>query len=283
MEPDLTTTPINLDLAVQYGNCVEAAYTVYNNDPTNVNPPVTAYPSFIQAGYRLMFNIQMTDFDPFNKTPSYYGFIAQSLAAPYNYVVAIRGTLTWEEWYDDFDFFQTPFNSAPNGGKVARGFYKLFESLLLNDPATGTTTMKLMDTAVKPSLIFDNPGKTPVVIAGHSLGAALTTMYAAYMAAAGPNGENLSVYTFASPKVGDVTFADTYNNLVPANYRIYNKPDLVPDLPVGGFEQVGGGYEIDSKDYPEIRRSLLCYHSLLTDLYILSNKTVALSSSCVKS
>lgn len=69
----------------------------------------------------------MTDFFPFNKTLSYYGFIAKSLAAPYNYVVALRGTLTWEEWYDDFDDLRTAFDRAPNGyGDEARVICMLF-------------------------------------------------------------------------------------------------------------------------------------------------------------
>jgi len=271
----LTSTQIPVAQAIQYANCVEAAYDVYQSTNNNLNPPISAYPQYIQDNYQLVFNIQMTDFFWFNQTPSYYGFIAKSLAAPYNYVVALRGTLTWEEWYDDFDDFRTAFDRAPNGGYVASGFYTIFQSLTLNVPNQGPANLRLVDAASEPSLTFaGDTGKVPVVVAGHSLGAALATMYAAYMANSGPNGQGLSVYTYASPKVGDGTFAAMYNAAVPENYRIYNKPDIVPHVPIDPdifdpYVQVAGGYEIDSKNYKTVRRSLECYHSLKTYLFVL--------------
>jgi hypothetical protein len=270
----LSTVQIPLAQAVLYGNCVDAAYTVYQSTGNNLNPPVSVYPKFIQDNYQLVFNIQMTDFFFFNQTPSYYGFIAKSRTAPYNYVVALRGTLTWEEWFDDFDDFPTAFERAPNGGHVASGFYTIFQSLTLNVPGKGPANLKLIDAAAEPTLTFDDAGKVPVVVAGHSLGAALATMYAAYMANSGPNGQALSVFTYASPKVGDSAFAAMYNKAVPENYRIYNKPDIVPHVPLDPdifdpYDQVAGGYQINSRSYKSVRHSLECYHSLKTYLFVL--------------
>lgn len=276
----LTTSSTNVQIpvndAILYGNFVEAAYTVYQNTNNDLNPPITAYPSFIRENYQLIFNIQMTDFFLFNRTPSYYGFIAKSLKAPYNYVVALRGTLTWEEWFDDFDDFPTAFERAPNGGHVASGFYTIFQSLELNVPGKGPANLRLIDAAAEPTLTFDDAGEVPVVVSGHSLGAALATMYAAYMANSGPNGQGLSVFTYASPKVGDSAFAAMYDKAVPGNYRIYNKPDIVPHVPLDPdifdpYTQVGGGYKINSKDFKAVRHSLECYHSLKTYLYVLGN------------
>jgi predicted lipase len=76
------------------------------------------------------------------------------------------------------------------------------------------------------------------------------------------------VYTLASPRVGDKDFATFYNNGITNNYRVYNWPDIVPDFPKDPFDnyqQVKGGQEYDSLDYPfTIVISVDCFHSLFT-------------------
>ena len=45
----------------------------------------------------------------------------------------------------------------------------------------------------------------------------------------------LRVYTYAGPRVGDPAFAEAYNPLLPHSYRVVNRADLVPDLPPETF------------------------------------------------
>lgn len=71
-----------------------------------------------------------------------------------------------------------------------------------------------------------------IIVAGRSLGAALSTIcaYDISFQCAKQNIELLH-YTFASPRVGNVTFANEFNDRVPHSFRVYNTEDIVVDLP----------------------------------------------------
>lgn len=72
----------------------------------------------------------------------------------------------------------------------------------------------------------------PCYIAGHSLGGALATLAAFDLANRYPKMRpNLRLYTYASPRVGNVAFANTHSQLIPNSYRIYNVADTVPKTP----------------------------------------------------
>ena len=43
--------------------------------------------------------------------------------------------------------------------------------------------------------------------------------------------DQLQLYTFAGPRVGDPVFANNYNELVPNSYRVVNLADVVPLTP----------------------------------------------------
>lgn len=67
-------------------------------------------------------------------------------------------------------------------------------------------------------------------ITGHSLGGALATICAYDFAEVLPIN-NIVVYMFSSPRVGNVSFADIYNKRVPQGIRVYNTEDIIVDLP----------------------------------------------------
>ena len=69
-----------------------------------------------------------------------------------------------------------------------------------------------------------------LTICGHSLGGALVTLLALDVAA-NTTFKNPTVYTYASPRTGDPSFASTYNQVVTNTFRIANRIDLVPKLP----------------------------------------------------
>lgn len=84
---------------------------------------------------------------------------------------------------------------------------------------------------------YDNyrMGTDNFVIAGHSLGGALTTL-SAFDIATNSQGisdvyPNIYAYTFASPRCGNIQFVDAYNNLDICSFRIFNTADIVPSLP----------------------------------------------------
>lgn len=212
----------------------------------------------------------MKDFFGSSTTPKYYGFIAQSNASPTSFVVAFRGTETMEEWWDDLHWGLVPFTSLPNGGYVASGFLDIFNTRTGMFPGSNAAAAPLPALKTLAGAGVRDSGLSLVTV-GHSLGAALTTLYAGYMA--GQENINPKVYTLASPRVGDKTFATAYNSAIAVNYRIYNWPDLVPDFPKDPFDHyqhVKGGYEVDSLDYPtKIKISVECFHSSLTCLFLL--------------
>ncbi|KAK5972857.1 Triacylglycerol lipase [Trichostrongylus colubriformis] len=70
------------------------------------------------------------------------------------------------------------------------------------------------------------------VFTGHSLGGALATLAAARAAKQGlRTRENITVYTYGEPRVGDAQFATNYDSMIKDSYRVVNRRDIVPHLP----------------------------------------------------
>jgi triacylglycerol lipase len=81
----------------------------------------------------------------------------------------------------------------------------------------------------------------PLIIAGHSLGAAIASL-AALHALEEKKHPPLAVYTYGMPRTGGATFKARYDKpLGNATYRLVNGPDVVPTvpLPVAGYRHVG--------------------------------------------
>jgi triacylglycerol lipase len=274
------TTGVQPPLALQYGMFVKAAYDVFLKDESNLNPPQSFYPSF-PSGFKLLANIQLTDFFGSSRTQRYYGFFATSISKTGPLVIAIRGTKTWEEWWDDFHVELVPFPYAPNAGNVAAGFLDLYETFSIMVPGSKKAKPVLMKSKTElPGGVSLTGPNMNLVMVGHSLGSALVTLYGLDVAATGK--VNPSVYTFASPRVGDTQFANAYNRTVATNYRIWNWPDIVPRLPKDPFDnydQVKGGYEVDSLLDPlTVKMDLGCFHALLTYLYLVGAPASILGS-----
>jgi hypothetical protein len=84
-----------------------------------------------------------------------------------------------------------------------------------------------------------------LTICGHSLGAALATLLA-FDVGANTRFKNPTVYTYAGPRTGDQQFANAYNRCVPNTFRIANRMDLVPNLPVPPlYEHVLGEFGLN--------------------------------------
>ena len=121
------------------------------------------------------------------------------------------------------------------------------------------------------SLIRQSAPGTKVTVAGHSLGAAVATLLALDIAVTLP-ATDLTLYTFASPRVGDAAFAAFCNIRVPLHFRIANRPDLVPHTPPL-YEPTGTLIEVDSTASPAVAHSIACYHTLTTYLWLLNQSS----------
>ncbi|KAE9414653.1 hypothetical protein Angca_009362, partial [Angiostrongylus cantonensis] len=71
-----------------------------------------------------------------------------------------------------------------------------------------------------------------IILTGHSLGGALAALAAARITKQGyRKGDQLVVYTFGQPRVGDVDFALNFDSMIPLSYRVVFRHDIVPHSP----------------------------------------------------
>ena len=114
----MAADPMNPTTAVTWGPFIQAAYEQFVSDPGQVNPAAIKN---MPAGYTLVRTIQMTDSIGPVQSRVFYGFVAVGGTPPIA-VVALRGTATTVEWWNDFQWDLVPFTQVSNGGKVAQGF-----------------------------------------------------------------------------------------------------------------------------------------------------------------
>jgi triacylglycerol lipase len=200
-------------------------------------------------------------------------------------VVALRGTESTMEWWDDFHWDLAPFTQIPHAGNVAQGFYDIYNSIGTMAPGQeGTSAPSALAAdvahAATSGLAADlDPASLPLVVTGHSLGGALATLLVTDLTAS--TALKPQAWTFASPRVGDATFAARYGGLSTVSWRIYNQVDVVPYFPVDvsdSYQPVTTGYAINSLG--KAKWSLSCAHSLNTYMHVLSPATVPLDQAC---
>jgi pimeloyl-ACP methyl ester carboxylesterase len=153
-------------------------------------------------------------------------------------------------------------------GQTEDGFTAMYNSLQTGSPAGSPTVVKAL--AILP---FKQPVGA-LTICGHSLGGAIATLLALDVAA-NTHFKNPTVYTYASPRTGDPAFAGTYNQVVKNTYRIANRIDLVPKLPLPPvYDHVNQMFELNPvRFFPPkllVKPTIVCQHFLDTYLHLLS-------------
>lgn len=265
--------PLDPQLAATYGTFVQAAYDMYDADPSNLTPP----PRGIPQGYELVAWIQMTDFVLGPTIAYFYGFLAQK-GLESSFVLALRGTSSILEWWDSFHAIMVPFRQVPAAGDVADGFARIYDSLQVvpassggvgsrSSAANGTFAQQISD-LIRGSHAARVPLAAELVVTGHSLGAALTTLYVLDNAS-NFRINNPLVCTFGSPRVGDTRFVQAFDALNLTSWRIVNAPDIIPDLPpdVFGYRHVREQSLFDSTG--KVKSTLACAHAIETYLSLL--------------
>jgi predicted lipase len=282
--------------ALFYGKFVQAAYAMYRHNPHELRPQ----PAEIPDGYELGAWIHMTDF-LFDVTEvKFYGIVAHSKTNPDARVIAIRGTEGAIEWFDDAAALPVPFRQVPGAGRVAYGFDKIYDTLIVVPCPLPGERLLTAEAAPKPfegsfgeqleqlALMREAARRTPsgaptitteqtvrpprpTVVTGHSLGAALATLFVMENAAR-QTFEIETLCTFASPRVGNLEFARRFDQLPVNSWRIVNSLDVVPRLPphipiVLEYDHVDTQYKFRSSDFA--RNSLLCWHTMETYLHWL--------------
>ena len=186
-------------------------------------------------------------------------------------MAAIRGTETIQEWLHDFSFLFVPNPIHAGGGLTEDGFTAIYRSLRAGaDPNSPSAIAAIAN-------LVGKGGVSHITVTGHSLGAALATLLGLDAGLnSGVGAKGTSVYTFASPRVGELFFQHTYDSVVPDTYRIHNRTDVVPQAPLYPYEHVGNDVELVSP-FNSVNATVACWHSLDTYLWLMDKEAGGIS------
>lgn len=117
-----------------------------------------------------------------------------------------------------------PYGNPDGEARVARGTLFGLENRLipLTDPVTGSPLVAFL-----VEYLAKHRG-VPLIVTGHSLGGAQTTVMAMYLASVLPAGTIIVPNSFAAPTAGNQAFAALYEKTFAYCPRWYNDLDLVP-------------------------------------------------------
>jgi hypothetical protein len=277
-------------LAVSYAKLVDLAYWMFEQDKVNPQPPPPS--PFPVNGYRFVTWVQMKDFILFNPNPPYvfYGMIAQSTTDPNKFVLAIRGTDSLQEILNDLTAWELVDWDFGQVGFCYREIYKTMRiAPPIHIPAAppihtppGTFAHQVAAVVKHAAAARRQSGKVErdvsVAVTGHSLGAALGTLYVAQNVHA-KLLINPLICTFGSPLVGDSEFVRNFNRLRMRSWRIVNQYDVIPMLPpeILGFRHINElhFYKMTKSVIP----TLVCFHHIKTYQHLL-DATQPLSKEC---
>ena len=281
--------PVDLHKAIQYAQLVDAAYAVPPANTTNAaGQVIKAGLGTTSTAYDVITTIYAndlaTDINPLRGTQLVsIGLILQASVTG-EAVIALRGTEGILEWLHDAAFLLCKCPFLPGAGSTEDGFTAMYGSL--------TTGVAVGSPPVAQALT-GLPWKTQVsalTICGHSLGGALATLLALDVAA-NTSFQQPVVYTYGSPRTGDPLFVSTYDQVVPQTFRIANRLDLVPKLPLPPlYGHVLGLYDVNpiKLGLPPIflvKFDIACEHFLSSYLHLLSQlaggAVLPLAAGCV--
>lgn len=161
-----------------------------------------------------------------------FGFIARSASESNKFVVVFRGTREAAEWFNNFRPIPKPFLSKDrfgNLGEVRNGFNLIYSS----KEGRKSEHLSIQKTIENFFDEQDIKNDSQIFVTGHSLGAGLATLAALHLQKlAEKKGIQpfIQLYSFASPRVGDKTFAEHFDGI--KSFRIINSEDLIQSVPL---------------------------------------------------
>lgn len=145
-------------------------------------------------------------------------------------VICFCGSLLLDQWATDLEYPQvkpTKINGTSDTDLIHEGFYNSYINICQD----------------KILALLTNLPTNDVVITGHSLGGALSTLCAFDIFTRDNTYNSTTHYSFASPRVGNSSFAQNYNTKINGS-RVNNTEDLIPQFPIAKmgkweYEHVG--------------------------------------------
>ncbi|WP_413175821.1 lipase family protein [Anabaena azotica] len=202
----------NLDLAKELGNLVAQAYTQYE-DYTKQEEWKLDEPYSLKSQFYYTEDKKILCFT-YKKNTVPFGFTATK---GNNFYIVFRGTETPLEWLRDAQLKQVDY--LKGWGKTTRGFSQIYR-------------------AIAPTILNDLKNvsrSTKIYVTGHSLGSALANLCVPDVITNFPDIQP-ELYTFASPRTGNIIFAQAYRLAKIKAWRIANTEDLVTNIPFATLE-----------------------------------------------
>ncbi|KAI5918924.1 lipase [Camillea tinctor] len=206
---DITTTEI-----LKLGFYAQYAGAAYCNSESEVNTTVTcssdACPEVEAAGATIVatYSGDATDIQGFTAVDDINQLI----------VTSIKGSSSIRNWITDLLFWKDDCDLV-DGCRVHAGFLKAWSEIQQDV------------LAALASAVAANPSYK-LIFTGHSLGAAVSTLGAAYARKAGYPAD---IYNYGSPRVGNQAFVTYVTQQTGAEYRVTHLDDPVPRLPPISF------------------------------------------------
>lgn len=130
---------------------------------------------------------------------------------------SFRGSVNIQNWIDNIHVSQIqPYNNTDIS--VEKGFYNLFTNL------KDDVIKEIQDVSKKYNT-------RELLITGHSLGGALSTLLTFEMLYVENTNMNIKLITFGSPRVGNKKFVSLFNDFSIYSNRITHYYDMVPHIP----------------------------------------------------
>lgn len=261
VQTPLAQTPIDPAATLAAGVAAAAAYADYARAPVTAPEGTTLVARF--TGWEALITTGVEE---------RFGLVFQSNADPSAVIISFRGTDSYTDWYQNAWINTAPFASQARPGqpisgvRVSSGFYGIYD-------AVGGA----MAASMRGQLfgLLQRLGVRTVLVTGHSLGAALASLFMLDLAASLP-GLSARAITFASPRVGDSGWGSAYDRtfgLRDRTSRILNYWDLVPSLPpaIFGYVHVGTPFLVSFYVESTILPNYLSRHSLTNHQTVLGH------------
>lgn len=175
-----------------------------------------------------------------------FGFVASEINGN-NVFIVFRGTIKFIEWFKDANIQLVTYKDSRRRNatveiqeEIAEGIIQKNQSLTTintkGDFGHVTAGFRGIYITLRQQLLEaleQVTANSQIYLTGHSLGAALATLAVPDIInnTNFKNPENVKLYTFASPRCGDKTFATSFANTGVKHWRIANTEDFVTMIP----------------------------------------------------
>lgn len=169
------------------------------------------YKSMSLTGPATGFLVKETIYDLKSDLQGYIGVLPSHKTT---YVV-FRGSSSINNWIEDLSIKMVPYQTFSECRcNVHKGFYE--------------SALNVIGQVVKTIDNLLHSYGYPIIVTGHSYGAAISQLIAMELSAR--NIES-SVYNFGQPRIGDIDYSTFVNSYIKTIWRVTHNRDIVPHIP----------------------------------------------------